>query len=262
MTEEAPPVLEDRHDSGVVLLTINRPPMNPLSSMLLGAITDAARKLGGDPEVKAVVITGGDKAFAAGADVKEFEPNARSARRVANGFRDACDAVSAIPRPVIAAMRGYALGGGLELAMACDYRIAGESTRVGQPEILLGIIPGGGGTQRLARLVGPSRAKELIWSGRQVRAEEALSLGLVDEVVAPEAVLERALAFATQLASGAVLAMGFAKRAIDEGYDRPLAQALDLEAAAFAESFGTADAAIGIASFNENGPGKANFTGQ
>ncbi len=255
-------VLEDRRPDGVVLLTLNRPPMNPLSQALLAAITETARRLAEDADIKAVVIPGSDKAFAAGADVKEFEPNARAARRVANGFRDAGDAVSAIPRPVIAAIRGYALGGGLELAMACDYRIASESARVGQPEILLGIIPGGGGTQRLARLVGPSRAKEMIWSGRQVRAEEALAMGLVDEVVAADDVVEHALAFASRLAAGAVVAMGLAKRAIDDGIDRALAQGLDLEAAAFAESFDTADAAIGIASFNEHGPGKADFTGR
>ncbi len=262
MTDDQPLVLIDRHTDGVALLTLNRPPMNPLSLGLLGAIAAEANTLTADPDLKAVVITGSDKAFAAGADVTEFEPNARSARRVANAFRDVGDALASIQRPVIAAIRGYALGGGIELAMACDYRIASDSARVGQPEILLGIIPGGGGTQRLARLVGPSRAKELIWTGRQVRADEALSIGLVDEVVPADQVLERALAFAGHLAGGAVAAMGLAKRAIDDGYDRPLGQALDLEAAAFAESFDTEDAAIGIASFNEHGPGKANFVGR
>lgn len=261
MTDEAPLLLEDRRADGVVMLTLNRPPMNPLSSALLGAITNSAHALAADAGVKAVVVTGSDKAFAAGADVKEFEPNARSARLVAAGFRDACDAICAISRPVIAAIRGYALGGGLELAMACDYRVAADSSRLGQPEIMLGIIPGGGGTQRLARLVGPSRAKELIWSGRQVRAEAALTMGLVDEVVPVQEVIDHALALATHFASGAVAAMGLAKRAIDGGYDRPLAQALDLESAAFAECFETNDAAIGIASFVEHGPGKANFAG-
>jgi enoyl-CoA hydratase len=261
MTDEAPLLLHDRRPDGVVLLTLNRPPMNPLSSILLGAITETAHALAADSTVKAVVVTGSDKAFAAGADVKEFEPNARSARLVAAGFRDAGDALGAIARPVIAAIRGYALGGGLELAMACDYRVAADTARLGQPEIMLGIIPGGGGTQRLARLVGPSRAKELIWSGRQVRAEAALAMGLVDEVVPSHEVLDHALALAAHFASGAVVAMGLAKRAVDGGYDRPLAQALDLEAAAFAESFDTTDAALGIASFVEHGPGKAKFTG-
>jgi enoyl-CoA hydratase/carnithine racemase len=262
MTDDQPLVLVDRRSDGVVLITLNRPPMNPLSLALLGAIANEANELVTDDDVKAVVITGTDKAFAAGADVKEFEPNARSARRVANAFRDVGDALATIPRPVIAAIRGYALGGGIELAMACDYRIAADSARVGQPEILLGIIPGGGGTQRLARLVGPARAKELIWSGRQVRADEALAIGLVDEVVPADEVLDRALAMASHLASGAVAAMGLAKRAIDDGFDRPLSQALDLEAAAFAESFDTEDAAIGIGSFNEHGPGKAEFVGR
>ncbi len=259
---DAPMLLEERRADGVALLTLNRPPMNPLSSALLAAITETARRLAADDDVKAVVVTGSDKAFAAGADVKEFEPNARSARRIANGFRDAADALGAIPRPVVAAIRGYALGGGLELAMACDYRIAADTARLGQPEILLGIIPGGGGTQRLARLVGAGRAKELIWSGRQVRADEALALGLIEEIVPADEVVSYAVAFATKLAVGAVAAMGLAKRAIDGGYDRPLAQALDLEAAAFAESFDTTDAATGIASFNEHGPGKAAFTGR
>jgi enoyl-CoA hydratase len=262
MGEDAPLATEERRPDGVVLLTLNRPPMNALSGALLGAIADVARRLGGDPDLKAVVVTGSAKAFAAGADVKEFEANARAARRIANGFRDTADALGAIPRPVIAAIRGYALGGGLELAMACDYRVAGETARLGQPEILLGIIPGGGGTQRLARLVGPARAKELIWSGRQVRADEALSLRLVDEVVADDEVVQHALALAGRLATGAVVAMGLAKRAIDAGADRPLAQALDLEAAAFADSFETADAATGIESFLERGPGKARFSGR
>ena len=144
MTDDTPLVLEQDHPNGVVLLTLNRPPMNPLSSSLLEAITHHARSLATSAAVTAVVITGSEKAFAAGADVKEFEPNARSARRVANSFRAAGDAIAAIPRPVIAAIRGYALGGGIELAMACDYRIAAETARLGQPEILLGIIPGGG----------------------------------------------------------------------------------------------------------------------
>jgi enoyl-CoA hydratase/carnithine racemase len=260
MTDEL--VLIDRHPYGVVLVTFNRPPMNPLSKALLGAIADAARELASDPDVKAVVFAGSEKAFAAGADVKAFELSDAGARAVAADFRATCDAIGAIARPVIAAIRGYALGGGLELALACDLRIASESSRVGQPEILLGIIPGGGGTQRLARLVGPARAKELVWSGRQVRADEALRLGIVDEVVAADAVVDRALALATHFARGAVAAMGQAKRAIDDGFDLPLAQALDLEADCFAATFVTDDARIGVASFLEHGPGKADFTGR
>ena len=259
MTE--PLVLVQPQPGGVALLRLNRPPLNPLSEALLTALTAEAHALAADAEVKAVVVAGSDRAFAAGADIEEFgTPD--DARTVSHNFRTACMALGAIPRPVIAAISGFALGGGLELALACDLRIAGDSARLGQPEILLGIIPGGGGTQRLPRLVGPSRAKELIWSGRQVRADEALAIGLVDRVV-PAAELETAaLAWATELASGAVVAMGLAKRAIDHGLDGSLDAGLREETAAFAEVFATEDAETGIASFKAIGPGKASFSGR
>jgi enoyl-CoA hydratase/carnithine racemase len=228
-------------DGGVALVTLDRPPLNALSADLLAALAKEAHALAGDSAVKAVVITGNDRAFAAGADVTEFSPDRESARLVAASFRSACDAIAAIPRPVIAAIQGYALGGGLEIALACDLRVAADSARLGQPEILLGIVPGGGATQRLARLVGAPRTKELIWSGRQVRADEALAIGLV--------------------ASGAVVAMGLAKQAVDDGLDRSLSEGLDIEADRFADAFTTNDAATGIASYLEHGPGKARFTG-
>ena len=163
---------------------------------------------------------------------------------------------------VIAAVSGPALGGGCELALACDLRIAGDNARFGQPEILLGIIPGGGGTQRLARLVGPARAKDLVLSGRQVRADEALAIGLVDEVVPADELLDRARARAAELAKGALAAQALAKRAIDEGLDLTLAEGLALEQDLFEEVFATDDAGIGVPSFLENGPGKATFTGR
>jgi enoyl-CoA hydratase/carnithine racemase len=254
-------VLAEPHPNGVVVLRLNRPPLNPLSEALLTALTAEARTLADDPEVKAVVVAGSDRAFAAGADIDEFG-TAEDARAVSHNFRNACAALGAIPRPVIAAISGFALGGGLELALACDLRVAADSARLGQPEILLGIIPGGGGTQRLTRLVGPARAKELIWSGRQVRADEALAIGLVDRVV-PAADLEAAaLAWATDLAAGAVVAMGLAKRAIDRGLDGSLDAGLREETAAFAEVFATEDAETGIASFKAVGPGKATFQGR
>jgi enoyl-CoA hydratase/carnithine racemase len=248
-------------DDGIALLTLDRPPLNALSASLLAELARRAHALAVDPSVKAVVITGNDRAFAAGADVTEFSPNRESARAVAASFRTACDAIAGIPRPVIAAIRGYALGGGLEVALACDLRVASDAARLGQPEVLLGIIPGGGATQRLARLVGAARAKEMVWSGRQVRADEALAIGLVDRVVAGDDVLDDACHWARSFASGAVVAMGLAKRAIDEGLERPLAEGLDLEADLFADSFETHDAAVGIASYLEHGPGKAQFTG-
>jgi enoyl-CoA hydratase/carnithine racemase len=254
-------VLRDDLPGGVVALRLNRPPMNPLSKALLTAIGDAADDLRDDDAVTAVVVLGSERALAAGADIAEFGDGA-AAREIGRMFRRAFDGLAAIPRPVIAAIRGFALGGGLELALACDLRVAADTARMGQPEILLGIIPGAGGTQRLPRLVGPARAKELIWSGRQVRADEALAIGLVDRVVPDAETESTAIAWASELASGAVVAMGLAKRAVDEGLDGSLARGNDIEAEAFVEVFATEDAATGVASFLEHGPGKATFSGR
>jgi enoyl-CoA hydratase/carnithine racemase len=248
-------------DDGVALLRIDRPPMNALSLALLGELADAAVSLATDPAVKAVVVAGGERAFAAGFEIAEFDDQER-ARRVGERFRAAFDAIGEIPRPVIAAVNGFALGGGLELAMACDLRIAADTARLGQPEILLGLIPGAGATQRLPRLVGPARAKEMIWSGRQVKADEAERIGLVDRVVPAAELLEAATNWAAGFAGGAVVAMGLAKRVIDRGLDGPLDDGLDLEADAFVEVFATEDAAIGVRSFLQDGPGKADFVGR
>jgi enoyl-CoA hydratase len=254
-------VLTEPHADGVVVIRLNNPPMNALSRAVLELLRDVAREVGADPAVKAVVVAGGEKAFAAGADISEFAGQA-AARGISDTFRDAFDAVAAIHRPVIAAIRGYALGGGLELACACDFRVAGETARVGQPEILLGVVPGAGGTQRLTRLVGPARAKDLIFSGRQVRAEEAHAMGLIDRVATPGQEEHAALHWASELGRGAVVAMGLAKQAIDDGSGRPLSDGLDLERDAFVEVFGTDDARAGVQSFLEHGPGKAKFTGR
>jgi len=162
---------------------------------------------------------------------------------------------------VIASISGFALGGGCELALACDFRIGSTKAKLGQPEILLGIIPGGGGTQRLARLVGPAVAKDLIFSGRQVGAEEALHLGLLDRIVEPEDLEAASLAWAAELAAGPSEALALAKAAIDRGLEGTLAAGLDLEQDLFVEVFRTDDAGIGIASFLEHGPGKATFPG-
>jgi enoyl-CoA hydratase len=260
--ERAELVTSERDDHGVVVLRLTNPPLNALSGGMLHALADAAEALASDPDVKAVVVTGaGERAFAAGADISEFGGEGE-ARIVAANFRRACEAIEALPRPVIAAVNGFALGGGLEIAMACDLRIAAETARMGQPEILLGIIPGGGGTQRLPRLVGPARAKEMIWSGRQVGAEEALATGLVDRVVPATSLLDGAIGWARELAAGAVVAMGLAKRAIHAGLGHPLPDGLAAEEDAFAGVFTTEDAATGIASFLEHGPGKATFSGR
>jgi enoyl-CoA hydratase/carnithine racemase len=251
----------DRRADGVAAVRVDRPPLNALSGDVLEEIESAARALGADPGVKAVVVLGGAKAFAAGADISEFG-GPDEARAISLRFRAAFDAIGEIPRPVIAAINGVALGGGLELALACDLRMAADNARVGQPETLLGVIPGAGATQRLPRLVGPARAKELIWSGRQVKADEALAIGLVDRVVPAAELEDAALAWAASFACGAVVAMGVAKIVIDGGLDGSLDAGLDLETEAFAEVFGTEDAATGVRSFLEHGPGKATFVGR
>jgi enoyl-CoA hydratase/carnithine racemase len=251
----------DVRDDGVALIQLEHPPVNALSRALLADLADVAAQVGRDDAVRAVVIAGGGKTFAAGADISEFDDQ-RRAREIAVAFRGAFDAVGQIPRPVLAAIHGVALGGGLELALACDLRIAADSARVGQPEVLLGIIPGAGATQRLPRLIGPARAKELIWSGRQVGADEALRIGLVDKVVPAGDLLDTALGDAAALAAGPTTALGLAKRAIDGGLDLSMPDALDLEAEAFVEVFATDDARIGVRSFLDDGPGKASFSGR
>jgi enoyl-CoA hydratase/carnithine racemase len=236
--------VEERPD-GVATVRLNHPPFNALSFALLDELARAAALLTRTPSVRAVVLTGTEQAFSGGGDSSDFSGPEEVIRGI-DLIRAAFDGVAAIPRPVIAAIRGVALGGGLELAMACDLRVAADSARLGQPEILLGIIPGGGGTQRLPRLVGPARAKEMIWSGRQLDAEEALAIGLVDRI-APDADLEAtALDWAASLAAGPVRAMGLAKQAIAGGLDRPLAAGLDLEREAFIAALATEDAATGV----------------
>jgi enoyl-CoA hydratase len=251
--------VERRHD-GVAVVRLDNPKVNALSSQVLSDLETVARALIDDPP-GAVVVTGGDRVFAAGADISEFG-GPGEAEQIGGRFLRSLTAVASIPRATIAAVSGYALGGGCELALACDFRIASTRARFGQPEILLGVIPGGGGTQRLPRLVGVARAKDIILSGRQVGAEEALRIGLVDEVVEPEALFDRALARAAELAAGAVVAQGLAKHAIDTGLDGPLATGLDLEQRLFADVFDTEDARTGVASFLEHGPGKAAFKGR
>ena len=255
-----PFVSVDRRDDGVALVRLDRPKMNALSKALLEELADVARQLTVDPP-GAVVVWGGERIFGAGAEISEFG-GPDEARVIGGHFREALDGLAALPRMTIAAINGYALGGGCELALACDMRIAGEGAKLGQPEILLGIIPGGGGTQRLTRLVGPAKSKDITLTGRQVAADEALRIGLVDRVVPDGEVLDTALELAASLARGAVVAQGLAKRAIDEGLDLTLADGLSLEQELFAEVFDTDDAKIGVQSFLENGPGKANFTGR
>jgi enoyl-CoA hydratase/carnithine racemase len=253
-------VTVERRDDGVALVRLDRPKVNALSSALLQQLRDVADELAATPP-GAVVITGSERAFSAGAEISEFG-GADKAREIGGSFRDALGAVAAIPRFVIAAVNGVALGGGCELALACDWRIAADNARLGQPEVLLGIIPGGGGTQRLPRLVGATRAKEIMLTGRMVGAEEALRIGLVDELVPADQVLERALAKAAEVAAGAVAAQGYIKQAVDEGIETTLAWGIDREQLYFADVFETDDARIGVETFLAEGAGKAKFTGK
>jgi enoyl-CoA hydratase len=249
----------ERRPDNVALIRLDRPKANALSGAVLGQLQAVATELQDDPP-GAVVLWGGRRIFAAGADIVELPESGADA--VGANFAGALGALAALPRITIAAVNGYALGGGLELALACDLRVCGENARFGLPEVLLGVIPGGGGTQRLPRLIGASRAKELIFTGRQIRAEEALAIGLVNRVVAPDFVLESALAWAAELAGGPLVAHGLAKAAVDRGLDGTLADGLAIEREAFAAAARTEDAARGIASFAEHGPGKATFVGR
>ena len=249
--------------AGVGTIRLDRPKMNALNEQVQEEIRAAAHEAAARDDVKAVVVYGGERVFAAGADVKEMNDMSYTdmVKRSA-GLQSAFTAVAKIPKPVVAAITGYALGGGCELALCADVRFAATDAVLGQPEILLGIIPGAGGTQRLTRLVGPSRAKDLIFSGRFVKAEEALAIGLVDRVVAPEAVYQEAVTWATQFAGAATYALRAAKETIDRGLEVDLETGLGIERQQFAALFATEDRTIGMQSFVENGPGKAQFRGR
>jgi enoyl-CoA hydratase len=254
-----PFVTVERRPDDVALIRLDRPKANALSGAVLGQILSAAEELHDDPP-GAVVLWGGRRIFAAGADIVELDGNGAGA--VGANFTSALGMLATVPRATIAAINGYALGGGLELSLACDFRVCAEDSKLGLPEVLLGVIPGGGGTQRLPRLIGSSRAKELIMTGRQVAAAEALAIGLVNRVVAPDDVLDAALEWAAQLARGPLVAHAQAKSALDRGLEGTLADGLAIEQEAFKAVARTEDATRGIASFTEHGPGKATFVGR
>jgi enoyl-CoA hydratase/carnithine racemase len=248
--------------AGVAVVRLMRPPMNALNTQMQNELLAAAQSVSTDESVRAVVLYGGERAFAAGADVKEFAGQDHAAMvRDAQRLSETLGAFARVPKPVIAAVTGYALGGGCEVALAADFRVSADNARWGQPEILLGIIPGGGGSQRLARLIGPAKAKDLIFTGRMVGAAEALEMGFVDVVVPADEVYSTAVAMAAKFATGPALALQLAKQAIDEGLEGSLANGLRLESHLFASLFATEDRTIGMTSFVENGPGKAVFSG-
>ncbi len=248
---------------GVGTIRLDRPPMNALNAQVQDELRTVALEAGGRRDVSAVVIYGGEKVFAAGADVKEMAtmPYADMVERSA-ALQSAFTEVARIPKPVVAAVTGFALGGGCELALCADLRVCADDAKLGQPEILLGLVPGAGGTQRLPRLVGPSRAKELIFSGRFVGADEALRIGLVDRVVPAAEVYSTALEMAGRFVGGPALALRAAKEAVDRGLEADLDTGLEIERLQFAGLFATADARAGMASFVEHGPGKATFEGR
>jgi enoyl-CoA hydratase/carnithine racemase len=250
-------------DNAVATIRLDRPPMNALNSQVQDELAAAAAQVSADPEIRAAVIYGGEKVFAAGADIKEMA-DAGYGRMIASTRRlqDSFTAVAKIPKPVVAAITGYALGGGLELALCADFRVAGQSAQVGQPEILLGVIPGAGGTQRLPRLIGPARAKDIVFTGRFVGAEEAAAIGLVDRVVPDAEVYERARQLVARYAGGPAIALRAAKQAIDEGLDADLDTGLEIERLNFCGLFATEDQRTGMRSFIESGPGKAAFAGR
>jgi len=250
-------------EAAVATIRLDRPPMNALNTQVVNELAAAAAQVSADPEVRAVVIYGGTKVFAAGADVKEMA-GAGYAQIAAHSGRlqASLTAVAKIPKPVVAAITGYALGGGLELALCADFRVVGDGAKVGQPEILLGVIPGAGGTQRLPRLIGPARAKDIVYTGRFVAAQEAVAIGLVDRVVPDSDVYEAAVELAGQFATGPALALRAAKQAIDDGLEVGLDAGLEIERLHFAGLFATEDQRTGMRSFIENGPGKARFSGR
>ena len=248
---------------GVGTIRLDRPKMNALNAQVQEEIREIAAEATARDDVKAVVIYGGERLFAAGADVKEMaDMSYTDMIKRSSGLTTAFTSVARIPKPVVAAITGYALGGGCELALCADIRIAADDATLGQPEILLGIIPGAGGTQRLSRLVGPSRAKDIIFSGRFVKAEEALAIGLVDRLVPSADVYTEAVAWASQFANAATYAVRAAKEAIDRGLEVDLETGLEIERQQFAALFATEDRTIGMGSFVENGPGKAEFKGR
>lgn len=250
-------------EGGVGTIRLDRPTMNALDVAMQDEIRAAAEQAAIRADVKAVVVYGGEKVFAAGADIKQMRAMSYTDMVERSGaLQDSLTAVTRIPKPVIAAVTGYALGGGCELALACDFRVVADDAKLGQPEILLGIIPGAGGTQRLARLVGPAKAKDIIFSGRFLGAQEALDIGLVDRVVPAGEVYGVAYEWAATFVGAASHAVRAAKEAVDRGLEVDLETGLQIERMLFAGLFATRDREIGMSSFVEHGPGKAQFEGR
>jgi enoyl-CoA hydratase/carnithine racemase len=238
-------------DGPVAVVRLDRPPVNALSNQMADELKRAFVECR-DMAIRSVVVTG-QPHFAAGADIKGFKETFDSGRRERSAWAlaEAIDILESLAKPTIAAIHGYALGGGCELSLGCDFRYMATDAKVGQPEILLGIIPGAGGTQRLQRLVGFQRAKELVFTGRQVGADEAQAIGYADKVLTPDQVLDVALIDAAEWATKPTVALGAAKGALNRGWGRPIVEGMRIEQEAFQESFATDDAMEGVTAFVE-----------
>lgn len=255
--------LEVDEASGVGTIRLDRPKMNAINDEVTEGLAACARDATFNDKVKAVVVWGGEKIFAAGADIKMMTERtpAEMMNRMA-GLQSVFSMIEEIPKVTIAAVNGFALGGGCELMLTCDFRVLADNAQVGQPEIMLGIIPGAGGTQRLPRLIGPARAKDLIYSGRFVGCVEALAFGLADKVVPADKVYETAMEMAAMYAKGPSVALRAAKMAIQRGLEMDMGDALAFEREVFVNLFATEDQKIGMRSFLEKGPGQAEFVGR
>ena len=258
-----PQNLKVQKKDGIVTIELYRPQKkNSLNAELRHELDECLSQLAQDRETKVVIVTGGEEVFCAGADISEIEGTStgEAAYTHAREFQILFDKVEALPQPVIAAVSGYALGGGCELALACDFRFASKSARFGLPEIKIGAFPGGGGTQRLRRVVGVAKAKEMIFLGDPITAEEALSMGLVSKVVAKEKLMEETNAFAARLAALPRLAMQASKMLINRSQEIDLPLGLELEARTFGALATSQDLAEGTKAFLEKR--KPNFTGE
>lgn len=253
--------LEPGAAAGVAVIRLDRPKVNALSTPMMIELGEICAEVAADASIRAVVVTGGRKNFAAGADISEFPSyDQQSATEFSTTFNTVLLALENLPQVTISAVNGFALGGGLEVAVSTDFRMMASDARIGVPEIQLGLIPGGGGTQRLSRLAGVTMAKDMVYSGRHVGADEAVACGIASSVHDPDSLMDDAVAKAAEYASGPA-ALRMAKRAIMDGLALPLDEAVKVEAEQFGACFATDDCRIGVQSFMENGPGKATFTG-
>lgn len=241
-----------KNDGPVGVVTLNRPKaLNALNQALLGELCDALEKFDADPAVRCIVVTGSERAFAAGADIKEMAAKSYMDMFKANFFASTCDRISAIRKPIIAAVAGFALGGGCELAMLCDFIIAADNAKFGQPEVTLGVIPGMGGSQRLTRLVGKAKAMDMCLTGRQMDAAEAERAGLVSRVVPAADLMSETMRAAAKIAEQSVPALMMVKEAVNRADETTLAEGIRFERRLFHAAFASEDQKEGMAAFAE-----------